>query len=252
LSQNVNRSIMTTLVLGATGATGKHLVQQLISLGQIVKVVVRPTSKVPDDWQSSKNVAIIKASIHEMSVAEMVSHLKGCTAVASCLGHNLSFKGVYGAPRKLVSDSVRLVCEAHLKSKPLKPLKMVLMNTAGNSNRDLNEPISLGEKMSVALIRTLLPPHRDNELASDYLRLNIGQNHPFIQWVVIRPDTLIDEEKTSDYSLHASPTRSAIFNPGQTSRINVGNFMARLIVNDDLWNTWKGQMPVIYNLMHRK
>ena len=121
------------------------------------------------------------------------------------------------------------------------------MNTAGNSNRDLNESISLGQKMMVTLIRTLLPPHRDNEQASDYLRLNISQNHPCIQWVVVRPDTLIDEEKASDYSLHASPTRSAIINPGETSRINVGNFMARLISNDDLWNTWKGQMPVIYN-----
>jgi len=23
--------------------------------------------------------------------------------------------------------------------------------------------------------------------------------------------------------------------------------MARLVTNDNLWNTWKGQMPVIYN-----
>jgi hypothetical protein len=23
--------------------------------------------------------------------------------------------------------------------------------------------------------------------------------------------------------------------------------MARLIIEDDLWNKWKGQMPVIYN-----
>ena len=82
---------MTTLVLGATG---KHLVQQLISLGENVRVVVRPTSKVPDDWQRSKNVRIITSAIHEMTVAEMVDHLKGCTAVASCLGHNLSFKGI--------------------------------------------------------------------------------------------------------------------------------------------------------------
>ncbi len=83
--------------------------------------------------------------------------------------------------------------------------------------------------------------------AADYLRLFNGYTNPNIEWVVVRPDTLINEEFTSKYSLHASPIRSAIFNPGKTSRINVGHFMARLIVNDELWNKWKGQMPVIYN-----
>lgn len=238
---------MTTMILGASGATGKHLVQQFIALGHNVKVVLRPTSIVPDDWQNNKNVNIITATIHEMTVDEMAVHLKDCNAVASCLGHNLSLKGMYGEPKKLVTNAVRLVCDSYLKSNLLKPLKFVLMNTAGNSNRDLNEHISNRQKMMVALIRSLLPPHRDNEEASDYLRLMIGQNHPSIQWVVVRPDALIDEEKVTEYSLHTSPARSAIFNPGKTSRINVGRFMASLILYEEIWRKWKGQMPVVYN-----
>lgn len=244
----LNYKLMKTLVLGASGATGKLLVQQLLDMGHHVKVIVRPSSALPPSWDQHQNIAVIKSHLHEMTVDEMAAHLEDCNAAASCLGHNLSLKGMYGEPRKLVTDAVRLVCEAYLKSNPLKTLKIVLMNTAGNSNRDLNEPVSLGQKMMVALIRTLIPPHRDNEEASDYLRLMIGQNHPFIQWAVVRPDTLIDEAKASEYSLHASPTRSAIFNPGKTSRINVGHFMARLVSADDLWNKWKGQMPVLYNL----
>jgi hypothetical protein len=47
--------------------------------------------------------------------------------------------------------------------------------------------------------------------------------------------------------VHASPTRSAIFDPGSTSRINVAHFMAELIANEDTWSKWKGHMPVIYN-----
>ena len=35
---------MTTLVVGANGATGKHLVEQLVKQDQKVKVIVRPTS----------------------------------------------------------------------------------------------------------------------------------------------------------------------------------------------------------------
>ena len=121
------------------------------------------------------------------------------------------------------------------------------MNTAGNRNRDLAEPVSLGQKIIVALIRTLLPPHRDNEEASDFLRLEIGQVHPFIQWAIVRPDSLIDEKSVSEYTIHRSPTRSAVFNPGKTSRVNVAHFMVSLIQNQALWEKWKGQMPVIYN-----
>ena len=121
------------------------------------------------------------------------------------------------------------------------------MNTAGNSNRDLNESISFGHRCVIGLLRLLLPPHVDNEKAADHLRINIGQNDRVIEWAAVRPDSLINEDHVTEYEVHPSPTRSAIFNAGSTSRINVGHFMADLITNDDTWNRWKGQMPVIYN-----
>ena len=58
---------------------------------------------------------------------------------------------------------------------------------------------------------------------------------------------LIESPEVSSYSLHPSPTRSAIFDAGKTSRINVAHFMAELIHDDVLWRHWRGQMPVIYN-----
>lgn len=63
----------------------------------------------------------------------------------------------------------------------------------------------------------------------------------------MRPDGLIDEETVTDYDLHPSPIRSAISDPGKTSRINVAHFIADLIAEPETWNRWKGQMPVIYN-----
>jgi hypothetical protein len=96
------------------------------------------------------------------------------------------------------------------------------------------------------LIRLLVPPHRDNEQAADYLRIQIGQQDRAIEWAAVRPDTLINEDEVTEYEVHPSPTRSAIFDAGKTSRINVGHFMAELITDDELWNRWKGQMPVIY------
>jgi hypothetical protein len=147
----------------------------------------------------------------------------------------------------LVTDATRRLYSAIKAGSFGKATRFVLMNTAGNSNRDLQEPVSFSERCVIALLRLLLPPHADNERAAEYLRTRIGLNNEVLEWVVVRPDNLIDENEVSEYELFPSPTRSAIFDAGMTSRVNVAHFMARLITEDDTWNRWKGQMPVIYN-----
>jgi nucleoside-diphosphate-sugar epimerase len=239
---------MTILVVGASGATGRLLVEQLLNRGQNVKVIVRSPEKLPHFQKNHDHLSEISASILELSNAEMALHVRGCDAVASCLGHNLSWKGLYGHPRRLVSEATQRLCNAIKANKSDKMIRYVLMNTAGNSNRDLNEPVSYGQRFVIGLIRLLLPPHVDNEKAADYLRTKIGQNDRDIEWAAVRPDNLIDEDNVTEYEAHPSPVRSAIFNPGRTSRINVGHFMADLITDDTKWNKWKGQMPVIYNV----
>ena len=238
---------MTTLVIGASGATGRLLVSQLLDRGEEVRIIVRTLNSLPEAITNHKNLYVIQASILDLSDAEMVLHVKGCDAIASCLGHNLSFKGMFAPPYGLVTDAARRLCQAIKANNPDKPVKYILMNTTGNRNRDLSEPISFAQKIVILLLRLLLPPHVDNEKAADYLRTRIGQNDAFVEWVAVRPDGLIDENEVTDYELHPSPTRSAIFDAGTTSRINVGHFMAALITDDGIWSKWKGQMPVIYN-----
>ncbi len=238
---------MTSLVVGASGATGKLLVGQLLDMGQNVRVIVRSSSSIPDTWINNDKVSIIKADISDISLEEMSNYTKDCQGVLSCLGHNLTLRGIFGKPGKLVTDAVGLLCAAIKENLPDKPVRFVLMNTVGNRNRDLNEHVSVGEKFVMTLIRLLVPPLPDNEKAADFLRLNIGKKNTLIEWVVVRPDTLTDQDQVTEYGLYVSPTRSALFNPGKTSRINVGHFMAKLIVETELWDQWKGQMPVIYN-----
>lgn len=239
---------MNILIVGATGATGRLLTKELLERGHCVKVIVRSAHKLPEAVRKHEKLAVIEASVLDLSDAELAEHVQGCDAVASCLGHNLTFKGIYGQPRRLVTDATRRLCEAIKVTKPEKLTKFVLMNTTGNRNRDLDEPISVAQKLVVGLLRLLLPPQVDNEQAAEYLRLGIGQSDALIEWTAVRPDSLIDEAEVTPYELHPSPTRSPIFDPGQTSRINVGHFMADLITDDHIWQTWKGQMPVIYNV----
>lgn len=87
---------MTTLVVGASGATGRLLVEQLLGRGHNVKIVVRSPETLPEIVRSHDNLSVIHASVLDLSDTEMAQHVSGCDALASCLGHNVSFKGMYG------------------------------------------------------------------------------------------------------------------------------------------------------------
>ncbi len=234
---------MKVLVIGASGATGRLVVDQLLDRGVEVAAIVRSLNALPDRPHLQK----IQASVHELTSAEMAEHIRGCAGVVSCLGHNLSFKGLFGKPRLLVTETITRIAEAIQLIQSGGVVKIVLMNTTGNSNRGIPEMPPLSQRIVVGILRVLLPPHLDNEKAADYLRVTVGQQHDAIEWVAVRPDALVNEDAVTQYTLHESPTRNAIFNSGKTSRINVAHFMAALILEDGLWREWRGRMPVIYN-----
>lgn len=234
---------MKVLVVGASGATGKLVVSQLLSRGVAVTAIVRSLDSLPDN----ANLLKIEASVHSLASTEMASHLKDCNAVVSCLGHNLTFKGMFGKPRWLVTDTVQCICSAISANNIGNTVKVILMNTTGNCNRDIPEVPPLSQRIVVSILRVLLSPHADNEKAANFLRTKIGQDNNAIEWLAVRPDALTDEKEVTKYDVHASPIRNAIFDSGATSRINVANFMTELVLTESLWTKWKGGMPVIYN-----
>ena len=63
---------MKTLVVGASGATGRLLVEQLLIRGQSIKIIVRTVSSVPDTIKNHKNVSIICASVLDLSDISLV------------------------------------------------------------------------------------------------------------------------------------------------------------------------------------
>lgn len=242
---------MTTLVVGASGATGRLLVQQLLDRGETVRAIVRGNADLRSNMWQREGLSLILGNVLELDVSALQPHVRGCTAIASCLGHHMSIEGLFGAAKRLVTDTTRKLCEATTSIGDQGPRKFVLMNSAGCRNRDLEEQISFGQKVVIGLLKVLLAPHADNENAANYLRTKIGANDASLKWAVVRPDNLTNEGEMSPYTVHASPTRSAIFDPGKTSRINVACFMAELITCDDTWRRWSGKMPVLYNVENR-
>ena len=218
---------------------------QLLEKGHEVRAFARNNTKFSTEIITHKKFDVIGTSVLDMSEEELENHTKGCDAIVSTLGHNLSFKGMFGNPRQLVTDSIKKLCKVSENTKN-KPVKIILMNTVGCKNEDLKEKVSFFENCVFFLLRYLIPPHADNENAANYLRTLIGQNHSNIEWVAVRPDSLINEEEISPYTTHLSPIHT-LFKPGKTSRINVAHFISELASNNEIWSEWKGKMPVIYN-----
>ena len=92
------------LVLGSSGATGKLVITQLLKQSVEVVAILRPSSNLPVETSSQSKLKIIKTEITELQENELVHYLQDCDGVISCLGHNLTFKGMFGHPKLLVTE----------------------------------------------------------------------------------------------------------------------------------------------------
>ncbi len=120
---------MITLVVGASGATGRLLVEQLLDRGDEVRAIIRPGSELPDHISMDKRLTVIEAQLLEMTEQQLKEAVSGCSGVVSCLGHTLSFHGTFSHPRKLVADAVQRLCQAIEDNSPREAVKFILMNS---------------------------------------------------------------------------------------------------------------------------
>merc|ERR1712224_206302 len=204
-SKRLGSPIQTVFVVGASGATGRHVVQQIAASNANVRILVRDRSKLPPSLTSHERVTVYEGAILDIAPDKLRSFVDGCDAVVSCLGHNLTLDGIFGEPRRLCYEATKRLCEAILAMKSsvsAQPVcRIVLMNTVGA--QDLTNPresVPWPQFLVVSLIRRLIPPHADNEQAAAYLRNTVGRN-PGIEWCVVRPDGLVDEPEVSEYSI---------------------------------------------------
>ena len=236
---------MKALVFGASGKTGRLLVQQLLKRNVDVRIVVRESSMIPESISGNRGVEIVRRDVEDLDVARIAELLSDCDGCASCLGHTINLKGLFGHPRRLVFHTVEKITRA-MQSLD-RAGKFVLMSTTAYTNILHGEINSFGEKIVFAALELLLPPHKDNMLAADHLVHHVGPEAR-VEWVAVRPDTLVDADMESVYDIHPSKTTSSLFHPGKTSRINVSHFMAELLLDDALWQEWKFRTPVIYTM----
>ena len=113
------------LVVGATGATGKHVVQMMLDAGHNVTAICRSKGSMLQklsDKNYDDQLLIHEASIMKMKHEELVELTKDCNFVVSCLGHNISFKGMYLQDRKLVTNAAKRLTKAMPSSSAIRIL----------------------------------------------------------------------------------------------------------------------------------
>lgn len=242
-----------TLILGATGNTGYRLVEQTLQKqDQTARVIVRSKERfhelVPASSDNSNRLEVIEASILDMTDEDFSNAIKDCDAVVSCLGHNMTMKGMFGEPKRLVTDVLERVCRTiSTKIQPSQPVKVILMSSNGVSHpTGSDDPRSRSERTIIGCIRACIPPHSDNEEAAAYLWKDVGTNDPYIEWVAVRPDDLIEGE-VSTYETFHKP-KGGLFGDNETTRSNVAHFMSELVKDENTWDEWKFKMPYIRNV----
>lgn len=237
-------TVSPILILGANGATGQILTQTLLDRDLPVLAMVRRRDSLPPSLADHPNLTLIEASLLDLSENELTSTLRLTNAVVSCLGHNLSFRGVFGSPRRLVTDSVKRIANSVSSSART---RFLLLNTVGVPNLNLSEPRTRRCRITTKLMTHLLPPYADNLAAAEFLRTSVNSNKPHVEWIVARPDSLHTNSDFRSYHTLPSPNRSPISNPGKTNQHHLADFMADVITDSALWKKWRFQMPVIYD-----
>jgi uncharacterized protein YbjT (DUF2867 family) len=236
----------TVLLVGGTGRTGRRALQQLLARGASVRAIVRSGGKLPPDVAGHSNLTVIEASLLSLRDEELQQHLRGCDAVISCLGHVLSGRGIFGPPRDLVTRATMRLCRGVGALRPPAAIKFILMSSVSvNRPGGLDTRRGSLERALLWMLCGVLPPAKDNQRAADFLLEKIGPDNAFVQWAVVRPDSL-REGGVTEYALHEGLVNS-LFAPGSTNMANVAHFMCELVTSSKTWADWKGKLPVITN-----
>ena len=232
------------LLLGATGRTGRRVLQQLLERGVPVRAIVRAAERLPAGAAEDPRLTVVEAGVTALPGEELRRQLSGCGAVVSCLGHDVSLRGVFGPPRDLVARTVERLCDTAAALRPAEPVRLVLMSSVSvNRPARADARRGVGERAYMWVLRRLLPPAQDNQRAADFLALEVGADAPFLEWVVVRPDALVDGE-VSAYRTHDGIVGS-LFRADGTRLANVAHFLAELVTDDAAWRRWRGRMPVV-------
>jgi putative NADH-flavin reductase len=203
---------MKLAIFGATGGTGRHLVEEALSAGHDVTALVRDPARLAAKPDS--RLMVLRGSV--LDAGEVSKAVTGVDAVLSAIG------GSTLQDESTVSTAAGVIASAMAASGVR---RLVAMGSAGI----FGEVRGIAGLVTRTLLRHALVDHRkqyDLLAASD------------LDWVLVRATRLTDGPRTGAYRLarEGLPPRGAAI-----SRADVADFMLRALGDD----TWLRSAPAI-------
>ena len=167
------------LVLGASGMTGQHVIQQSLARGYQVTAFVRQPDSLA---RFSEPLRIVQGDIVTQPDA-LIRALDGQDAVISALGRGHSLR-----PNGLIEQSVRTIVPAMEK---YGPPRLVFTSALGVGRTYAQAPLP-----ARVFFRTLLARvYADKALGDDMLRRSR------LEWTLVHPSKLTDGRATGRYRI---------------------------------------------------
>jgi putative NADH-flavin reductase len=191
---------MNLAIFGATGGTGRQLVEQALEEGHTVTVLVRNPAAFPIQHE---RLSLVQGDVRDRARVETV--VAGQDAILSALGTNQR------GPVSICTDGVERMLTAMNPSQVRRLLVVSAYGVAESHHRNLYNLLvwtSMKEKML------------------DKERMEKLLEHSDIQWALIRPPALTNGPRTQHYHTGTDLRISAT---SHISRADVADFMLRSI-----------------------
>jgi len=208
---------MNILIIGATGGTGRALVEQALAQGHAVTALVRNPARVR---MKHERLAVMKGDVLEYDSVDRA--VQGKDAVISALGHKRWFiktttlsRGTKNIVSAMKNHGVkRLICETALG----------IGDTKGR----------LGLYYTLFVIPVIIYFYfRDKERQEQLIRESM------LDWVIVRPGQLTNGRKRGAY--RTGDDVGSYLLTVKISRADVADFMLRQLTD----NTYLGQTPSV-------
>ena len=208
---------MRVLVIGATGGTGRQLVQRALAAGHQVTAFVRNPAKLQIEHP---NLRVAKGNVLDYATVE--SAMRGQEAVLSALGHRRFFY-----PNTIQSEGMRNV----LRAMKTCEVPRLICETALGIGDSVGR---LGLPHTFFIMPLILGFYMWDKLRQEELIRASDRD-----WVIVRPGLLTNGEARGVY--RHGPNVGSYLWPVRISRADVADFMLKQL-NDD---TYLGLAPGI-------
>jgi putative NADH-flavin reductase len=199
---------MHILIVGATGGTGRQLVQQALDLGHQVTAFVRKPAKLK---MEHPNLRVAQGNV--LDYASLESAMRGQSAVVCALGHKRFFY-----PTRILSEGTRNILRA-MKAGHVPRLVCESSLGVGNSVG------RLGLLFTLFVIPVILP-----FVFWDKVRQEKLIEETDMDWIIVRPAVLTNRPARGNYRHGADVGNYVLSN--RIARADVADFMLKQLTDD--------------------